>query len=117
MRRRSWVTRGRGAKRRGGQGWANTNQRAECLRRTEVGIVVAVRTSMLPCVLSIVRRWGDGSGACSWQLVASWWLMQEVLHSVRCTAVRFHGRAAGDRHVQSVRAEPASLRPRAARGA
>ena len=36
---------------------------------------------------------------------------------MRCTAVRFHGRAAGDRHVQSVRAEPASLRPRAARGA
>ena len=87
MRRRSWVTRGRGAKRRGGQGWANTNQRAECLRRTEVGIVVAVRTSMLPCVLSIVRRWVDGSGACSWQLVASWWLMQEVLRTMHCTAV------------------------------
>ena len=75
MRRRSWVTRGRGAKRRGGQGWANTNQRAECLRRTEVGIVVAVRTSMPP-VLSIVHQWVDGSGACRWRLVASWWLMQ-----------------------------------------
>jgi hypothetical protein len=78
--------------------------------------VVAVRTSMPP-VLSIVHRWIDGSGACRWRLVASWWLMQEVLHTMRCTAVRFHGRAAGDRHVQSVRAEPASLRPRAARGA
>ena len=78
--------------------------------------MVAVRTSMPP-VLSIVHRWIDGSGACRWRLVASWWLMQEVLHTMRCTAVRFHGRAAGDRHVQSVRAEPASLRPRAARGA
>ena len=71
----------------------------------------------MPPVLSIVHQWVDGSGACRWRPVASWWLMQEVLHTMRCTAVRFHGRAAGDRHVQSVRAEPASLRPRAARGA